>query len=161
MRLWDNGLRYCWWEYKLVCDPKLLYLRNSLSASFSRCRHTFSVELISHWHPFQSVVTSGLAKPSLLVYNILVFYTLNYGICLPSRRRMFDPWVRKNPWRRAWQPTPVFLPGEFHGQRSLVGCVPWGSHRVGHNWATNTSTSHFFTIWATKEALKSLVNMKS
>ena len=36
------------------------------------------------------------------------------------------PWVRKIPWRRAWQPTPVFLPGESHGQRSLVGYSPWG-----------------------------------
>ena len=36
----------------------------------------------------------------------------------------FDPWVRKIPWRRAWQPTPVFLPGESHGQRSLVGYSP-------------------------------------
>ena len=39
-----------------------------------------------------------------------------------SRRSGFDPWVREIPWRREWQPTPVFLPGEFHGQRSLVGC---------------------------------------
>ena len=38
----------------------------------------------------------------------------------------FDPWVGKIPWRREWQPTPVFLPGEFHGQRSLVGYSPWG-----------------------------------
>ena len=38
----------------------------------------------------------------------------------------FEPWVRKIPWRRAWQPTPVFLPGEFHEQRSLVGYSPWG-----------------------------------
>ena len=39
----------------------------------------------------------------------------------------FDPWVRKMPWRREWQPTPVFLPGESHGQRSLVGysCKRW------------------------------------
>ena len=36
----------------------------------------------------------------------------------------FDPWVWNVPWRRAWQPTPVFLPGESHGQRSLVGCSP-------------------------------------
>ena len=36
----------------------------------------------------------------------------------------FDPWVRKIPWWRAWQPTPVFLPGEFHGQRSLPGYSP-------------------------------------
>ena len=41
-------------------------------------------------------------------------------------RRRFDPWVRKIPWRRAWQPTPVFLPGEPHGQRSLAGYSPWG-----------------------------------
>ena len=38
----------------------------------------------------------------------------------------FDPWVGKIPWRRKWQPTPVFLPGEFHGQRSLLGYSPWG-----------------------------------
>ena len=30
------------------------------------------------------------------------------------------------PWRRAWQTTPVFLPGEFHGERSLADCSPWG-----------------------------------
>ena len=41
-------------------------------------------------------------------------------------RGRFDPWVRKIPWRRAWQPTPVFLTGEYHGQRSLVGYRPWG-----------------------------------
>ena len=38
---------------------------------------------------------------------------------MPKRSR-FDPWFGKFPWRRRWQPTPVFLPGEFHGQRSLV-----------------------------------------
>ena len=41
-------------------------------------------------------------------------------------RHKFDPRVGKIPWRRAWQPTPVFLPGESHGQRSLVGYSPWG-----------------------------------
>ena len=38
---------------------------------------------------------------------------------------MFDPWVGKIPWRREWLPTPVFLPGESHGQRSLVDYSPW------------------------------------
>ena len=42
------------------------------------------------------------------------------------RRLGFDPSIGKILWRRKWQPTPVFLPGESHGQRSLVGCSPWG-----------------------------------
>jgi len=44
---------------------------------------------------------------------------------LQCRRPGFDPWVGKILWRREWQPTPVFLPGEFHGQRSLVDYSPW------------------------------------
>ena len=42
------------------------------------------------------------------------------------RRPRFGPWVGKLPWRKKWQPTPVFLLGEPHGQRSLAGCSPWG-----------------------------------
>ena len=42
------------------------------------------------------------------------------------RRCGFDPWVSKIPWSRKWQPIPVFLPGESHGQRSLAGYSPWG-----------------------------------
>ena len=42
------------------------------------------------------------------------------------KRLGFGPWVGKIPWRRAWQPTPVSLPGEFRGQRSLAGFSPWG-----------------------------------
>jgi len=37
----------------------------------------------------------------------------------------FNPWAGEIPWRRKWQPIPVFLPGEFHGQRSLVGYSPY------------------------------------
>ena len=43
----------------------------------------------------------------------------------------------EDPWRRKWQPTPIFLPEESHGQRSLVGYSPRGSQRVGHDWATS------------------------
>ena len=46
--------------------------------------------------------------------------------CRRCKRHRFNPWVRKIPWRRAWQAIPVFLPGESHGQRSLVGYSPWG-----------------------------------
>ena len=47
-------------------------------------------------------------------------------ICLQCRRPGFNPWVRKIPWRREWQPTPGFLPGECHGEKSLAGCNSWG-----------------------------------
>ena len=47
-----------------------------------------------------------------------------------------DPWVGKILWSRKWQPTPVFLPGKSHEQKSLVGYSPWGHKRVGHDLAT-------------------------
>ena len=45
--------------------------------------------------------------------------------------------------RRQWYPIPVLLPGKLHGQRSLVGCSPWGALRVGNNWATSLSLFTF------------------
>ena len=70
-------------------------------------------------------------------------------------RHGFDPPVGKIPWRRKWQPTPVFLPGESHGQRSLVGYSPWGHHEsdmaehthiddTRHLWAQNQSQGWAF-----------------
>ena len=49
----------------------------------------------------------------------------------------FDPWVRMISWRRAWQPTPVFLPGKSHGQRSLVGYSLWGCKESDMTKATS------------------------
>ena len=46
--------------------------------------------------------------------------------CRRCKRLGFSPWTRKIPWSRKWQTTPVFLPGKFYGQRSLVGCSPQG-----------------------------------
>ena len=62
--------------------------------------------------------------------------------CRRCRRHWFDPWVRKILWRRKWQPTPVFLPGEFHGQRSMAGYSLWGSQTVGHDWACTPLSIH-------------------
>ena len=47
--------------------------------------------------------------------------------CRRHKRRGFNPWVRKIPWRRKWQPAPVLLPGKLHGQRSLAGYRPRGA----------------------------------
>ena len=65
--------------------------------------------------------------------------TNTYSDSKKKKKPGFDPWVRKIPSRRKWQPTPVFLPGEFHRERSLAGHSPWG-HRVRQDWVTNTST---------------------
>ena len=59
-----------------------------------------------------------------------------------SRRCGLDPWVRKMPWRREGQPTPVLLPEESHGQRSLGGLQSMGSQIVRHNLATKQQRQH-------------------
>ena len=58
----------------------------------------------------------------------------------------FDLWVGKIPWRRAWQSTPVFLPGESHGQRSLAGYSPKGrteSDTTEATWHSNEIHNSF------------------
>ena len=73
-------------------------------------------------------------------------------VCLQCRRPGFDPWVRKMPWRKKWQPTPVFLPRESHGLRSLVGYRPWGhkesdtTERLTHTH-THTHTHRCLSAW--------------
>ena len=60
--------------------------------------------------------------------------------CRRCKRLRFDPWVGKIPWRREWQPTPVFLSGEFHGQRNLAGYSPWGRKEL------DTTEQLYFTL---------------
>ena len=52
---------------------------------------------------------------------------------------LFDPWVGKIPWRKTWQPTPVFLLENPHGQRSLVGYSPWGLKESNTNEKLSTA----------------------
>ena len=70
----------------------------------------------------------------------------------------FNPWVGKIPWRRAWQPTPVFFPGESQGHKSLVGYSPWGC-RVGYDWCNLAQIKMVFPVvmyvcesWTIKKA---------
>ena len=51
---------------------------------------------------------------------------------LPMQETWVQSWIGKIPWRRKWQPTPLFLPGKFHGQRSLAGYSSWDCKRVRH-----------------------------
>ena len=58
------------------------------------------------------------------LYWLFTNFTHGNMLILQCMRPGFDSWVRKFPWRKKWQPTPVFLPGEAHGQRSLAGYGP-------------------------------------
>ena len=72
--------------------------------------------------------------------------------CRRRKRCQFNPWARKIPWRRAWQPTPVFLPGRSHGQRSLEDYSPWGPKTVGQDWSNLAYIykCQVTTIWVRK-----------
>ena len=68
--------------------------------------------------------------------------------CGTSNRFRFSPWFGTIPWRREWQPTSVFVPGESHRQRSLVGCSPWGLIESDTTGATQHARmlSHFSRV---------------
>ena len=115
-----------------VCNLELLYPATALQSSLpeelypAEALHLTAEKLLSHQRDFELIdeVTLSEQNPS--------DYSGDTG-------DVFSPWVGKIPWRRKWQPTPMFLPREFHGQRSLAGYNPWGC-RVRHDWATNTFT---------------------
>ena len=71
---------------------------------------------------------------------------------LPECRRPgYDPWVSKIPWRRKWQSTPVFLPGRFHGLRSLVGYSPWSLNESEMTEWLSTHTHSVRSSWFYRE----------
>ena len=80
-----------------------------------------------------NTVMSRKIIPTLISKNCYVAQSVKNLPAMQETR--FDSWVGKIPWRRKWQPTPVFLPGESHGQRSLEGYSPWGQ-RVGDGLST-------------------------
>ena len=89
----------------------------------------------AYLRPFGELVWTKMIRTKLWVS--LVAHIVR--ICLQCRRPGFYFWVGKIPWKRERLPTPVFLPGEFHGEISLV-LQSMGSQTVVYNWATNTHT---------------------
>ena len=79
-----------------------------------------------HYHEAQAKKpVAGVFRASQMVQ--VVKTKQNKKTCLQWRRHRiweFNPWVRNIPWKRKWQPIPIFLPGKFYGQRSLLGCSP-------------------------------------
>ena len=104
----------------------------------SPLRINFDVSKPKLWKSFfsRSLPYPGLSSVQVYIYIFIlqlnvdrqVFPGVSDGkeICWQWRRCGFDLWFGKIPWRRKQQSTPVFLPGEYHGQRRLVGYSPWG-----------------------------------
>ena len=82
-----------------------------------------------------------LWKLSTMTLGFLWWLCADQESACQYRKHWFNPWVRKIPWRRNWQPTPVFLPGESHGQSGRLQSM--GLQRVRYNWATNTHVTIF------------------
>ena len=108
--VWINS-GSCWWTER----PGVLQ-----SMGLWRVEHDWAAEL--NWFP----------KTSFLMFHMQPLVEKN----LPANGgdKTDEGWIpesRKFPWRRAWQPTPVFLPGESHGERSLAGYSLWGRKEPG------------------------------
>ena len=107
-----NPLKYAYSE-----GPKLEPLQMFFSGSMVRCIYSFHGILLSN-------------KKKLTLIQVGLPWWLNgKRICLQCRRHRFVPRIGMIPRRRIWQPTPVFLPAESYGQRSLAGYSSW-CHRV-------------------------------
>ena len=119
-------------------DQTMVEIMQIMVTSFKRshaCTATLSAPspAAGHHQPTPLLETPGHSQPSLGQSLTAELYKGFSGgtsgkepICQFKRhkRQWFDPWVGKIPWRRAWQPTLVFLPGESHGQNNLVNSRP-------------------------------------
>ena len=141
--------RFDWFNFLAVQETlKSLLQHHSSKASTLRCSAFFTVQL-SHPHMITGksiplTILTLVGKVMSLLFNMLSSFVRASQVTLvvknPTvnaadvRNSRFNPWVRKIPWERAWKPTAVFLPGEFHGQMSLDGRGSQG-HEDWDKWS--------------------------
>ena len=114
------------------------------------CKHTSFAYLSSLMH----IDTHHGVPTHAYIYKFTSSYIYTMGFPAGSygkestcqyRRHRLNPWVRKIPWRRRWQPTPVFLPGKSHGHRNLVCYSAQGHKKAGHDLATKQQQHTYYT----------------
>ena len=142
--------RHCWGS-KLSQTAKSLSLGSLQSIKQNALLDDSTLLIFTY-----PVLCDWLDFKNLTLYHSYLFCIIRYFQCglLSSKesacqfkrlwRHRFYPWVRKISWRKAWQPTPVFLPGESHGQRSLAEYSPWGCKELDTTEAHGTQRSAFW-----------------
>ena len=143
--------------------------------SRSRSGGGAGAEYITFSNSYEIKPNEGSVKFSCIYYMTLclVVYTIRLYVSraslvawkiknLPAMlwRSRFDPWVGKIPWRRDWQPTPVFLPGKSHGQRNLAGYSPRGRKESDTTERPTLSTFHTLYNSVFKVKNKTLVGKR-
>ena len=108
-----------------------------------RVHASFQIRVFSRYMPRKEI--AGSYGNSILSYYWCHFNRVSSvaqweRICQQCRRCQFHLWVGKIPWRRKWQPTPIFLLRKSHGQRSLAGYSPWGHKESDMTEWLNTHT---------------------
>ena len=116
------------------------------SSDYNRTSSWYSsIENLPVLYLFSSIMVTDLHATWLMCLFLIDGLSYSQGLLwcitgeesrLQCRLHGLNPWVRKNPWRRKWQPTPVLLPEKVHRQRSLAGCSLWGRKRAGHDLGT-------------------------
>ena len=129
------------WYWSIIDFEKYSGPSNAACSADSRNPWARLVEPWSQreaWAVLES--TAGLAVCHVLLgASEMVLVAKNPPANSGDIRDGFDPWVGKIPllpWRRKWQPTPVFFPEESHGQRSFMDYSPWGRERVRYDLVT-------------------------
>ena len=114
-------------------------------------QYCVSFRCTAEWFSYISIIFQ-------IIFHGLPSYLSQFArICLQCRRPKFNSWVGKIPWRRKWQPTLGFLPGDFLGQRSLEGYSLWDGKDSDmtewltlFTWQSCRFSHHFHPFWITK-----------
>ena len=145
---------FCYWVVWTICVFEINFLSITLFANIFS--HSIGCLFILFIVSFAMQKLVSLIRSHLFLLSFLLPWAADLRKCccdlcqrirLPRwlsgkesacqcRRCWFSLWVGKMPWKRKWQPTPVFLSGKSHGQRSLADYSPWGCKRVGHDSVT-------------------------
>ena len=135
-------------ENLLVFIKKQMFIKENKSQGKTKQYTKLNLLKSSSWQ-FAAVMFSLCLEVFSIIITLRCVHILpnttswlgGKGSTCQCQRVGLNPWIRKIPWRRKWQLTPVFLPGEFHGQRSPAGYSPWGLKRVRHDLATTQQKS--------------------